>query len=539
MGRIFEVRKHAMFARWNRMAKQFARIGKDITIAVKNGGPDPATNPTLRRVIQNARAVNMPKDKIEAAIKRASGATRRTSRKSSTRATRRTASPCWSSARPTTRRAPSRACATCSPRTAATSRPPAASRSSSSAWACSGCNPEGIDQDDLELYLIDHGLEEMGESTGDKGEPQLVARCLFEDFGQMQKALEDRGITPLSAEHEYICLAPTELPEDAGDRSPGADRQARAGRGRPEGLPHARLSRRGSHRPGPVRPHAHRAARWSNTRMDAARDLFSYRKHWAHRFGPAPFLPMSRAEMDELGWDSCDVVLVTGDAYVDHPSFGMAIVGPCARGAGVSRRDHRAARLALGRTTSPQLGQPNLFFGITAGNMDSMVNRYTADRRIRSDDAYTPHGVGGSRPDRCVVVYAQRVREAYKDVPIVIGGIEASLRRIAHFDYWSEKVRRSVLLDAKADLLVYGNAERQICEIAHRLARGEPISADRRSARHGVRAAPPAGRLDRDRFDDGRRAGPCRAAARSVRVCRACAARPGRGRTGREAQASE
>jgi uncharacterized radical SAM protein YgiQ len=209
--------------------------------------------------------------------------------------------------------------------------------------------------------------------------------------------------------------------------------------------------------------------------MDAARDLFSYRKHWAHRFGPAPFLPMSRAEMDELGWDGCDVILVTGDAYVDHPSFGMAIVGRVLEAQGfrvgiIAQPDWQSTR------DFTSLGRPNLFFGITAGNMDSMVNRYTADRRIRSDDAYTPHGVAGGRPDRCVVVYAQRVREAYKEVPVVIGGIEASLRRIAHFDYWSEKVRRSVLLDAKADLLVYGNAERQICEIAHRLARGERIA---------------------------------------------------------------
>jgi len=209
--------------------------------------------------------------------------------------------------------------------------------------------------------------------------------------------------------------------------------------------------------------------------MQPARDLFSYRKHWAHRFGPAPFLPMSRAEMDELGWDSCDVILVTGDAYVDLPSFGMAIVGRVLEAQGfrvgiVAQPDWHSTRDFM------KLGRPNLFFGVTGGNMDSMVNRYTADRRIRSDDAYTPHGVAGARPDRCVIVYSQRVREAYKDVPVVVGGIEASLRRIAHFDYWSEKVRRSVLLDAKADLLVYGNAERQVCEIAHRLAAGTPIS---------------------------------------------------------------
>ncbi len=204
------------------------------------------------------------------------------------------------------------------------------------------------------------------------------------------------------------------------------------------------------------------------------RELFSYRKHWAHRFGPAPFLPMSRAEMDGLGWDSCDVILVTGDAYVDHPSFGMAIVGRVLEAQGfrvgiIAQPDWHSTRDFM------KLGKPNLFFGITGGNMDSMVNRYTSDRRIRSDDAYTPHGAGGARPDRCVIVYSQRTREACRDVPIVVGGIEASLRRIAHFDYWSEKVRRSVLLDAKADLLVFGNAERQIVEIAHRLARGEKI----------------------------------------------------------------
>src|SRR5271155_5779832 len=208
--------------------------------------------------------------------------------------------------------------------------------------------------------------------------------------------------------------------------------------------------------------------------MNPARDISGYRKHWAARFGTAPFLPMSRAEMDALGWDSCDVIIVTGDAYVDHPSFGMAIVGRVLEAQGfrvgiIAQPDWRSAAAFCA------LGRPNLFFGITAGNMDSMVNRYTADRRVRSDDAYTPGGSGGRRPDRAVLVYAQRVREAFRDVPVVIGGIEASLRRIAHFDYWSEKVRRSVLLDSKADLLVYGNGERQICELAHRLAAGESI----------------------------------------------------------------
>jgi uncharacterized radical SAM protein YgiQ len=208
--------------------------------------------------------------------------------------------------------------------------------------------------------------------------------------------------------------------------------------------------------------------------MQTARDLFSYRKYWAKRFGPAPFLPMSRAEMDELGWDSCDIILVTGDAYVDHPSFGMALIGRVLEAQGfrvgiIAQPDWRSA------AAFQALGRPNLFFGITAGNMDSMVNRYTADRKIRSDDAYTPGAEGGRRPDRSVLVYAQRAREAYGDVPIIVGGIEASLRRIAHYDYWSDKVRRSILLDAKADLLVYGNAERQVCEIAHRLAAGEKV----------------------------------------------------------------
>ena len=208
--------------------------------------------------------------------------------------------------------------------------------------------------------------------------------------------------------------------------------------------------------------------------MQTARDITTYRKYWAARFGPAPFLPMSREEMDALGWDSCDIIIATGDAYVDHPSFGMAIVGRVLEAQGfrvgiIAQPDWRSAGAFAA------LGRPNLFYGITAGNMDSMVNRYTADRRIRSDDAYTPEGAGGKRPDRSVIVYAQRVREAFKDVPVIIGGIEASLRRIAHFDYWSEKVRRSILLDAKADLLIYGNAERQLCEIAHRLAAGESI----------------------------------------------------------------
>jgi uncharacterized radical SAM protein YgiQ len=206
--------------------------------------------------------------------------------------------------------------------------------------------------------------------------------------------------------------------------------------------------------------------------MPSPGSIFSYRKYWAERFGVAPFLPMSRAEMDALGWDSCDIILVTGDAYVDHPSFGMAVVGRVLEAQGF-----RVGIIAQPDWTSAEdfrrLGRPNLFFGVTAGNMDSMVNRYTSDRKIRRNDAYTPNDEGGKRPDRAVIVYTQRCREAWKDAPVIIGGIEASLRRIAHYDYWSDKLRRSVLMDSKADLLLYGNAERALVEVAHRVAKGE------------------------------------------------------------------
>ena len=205
-----------------------------------------------------------------------------------------------------------------------------------------------------------------------------------------------------------------------------------------------------------------------------APNIFGYKKFWAHRFGPAPELPMSLEEMHQLGWDACDVILVTGDAYVDHPSFGMAVIGRTLEAQGfrvgiISQPDWHSA------DDFKKLGQPTLFFGVTGGNMDSMVNRYTSDKKIRSNDAYTANGEAGKRPDRAVNVYAHRCREAYKNVPIIIGGIEASLRRIAHYDYWSDKVRKSIILDSKADLLVYGNAERQVVEIAHRLAKGEGI----------------------------------------------------------------
>ena len=213
---------------------------------------------------------------------------------------------------------------------------------------------------------------------------------------------------------------------------------------------------------------AHRAT------MESPKNIFAYPAHRAGPVKPAPFLPMSRAEMAALGWDSCDIVLVTGDAYIDHPSFGMALIGRLLEAQGF-----RVGIIAqpdwLSVDAFRTLGKPNLYFGVTAGNMDSMVNRYTADRKIRSDDAYTPNGEPNKRPDRALVVYAQRAREAYPEANVVIGSIEASLRRIAHYDYWSDKVRRSVLPDSKADILIFGNAERALVALTHRLAAGESI----------------------------------------------------------------
>ena len=208
--------------------------------------------------------------------------------------------------------------------------------------------------------------------------------------------------------------------------------------------------------------------------MQPVTNLFSYPRYWAECYGTAPFLPMSRAEMDKLGWDSCDIVLVTGDAYVDHPSFGMAIIGRLLEAQGfrvgiIAQPDWQS------KDDFMKLGEPNLFFGVAAGNMDSMINRYTADKKVRSDDAYTPGGLAGKRPDRASLVYSQRCKEAYSHVPVILGGIEASLRRIAHYDYWQDKVRRSILMDATADILLYGNAERPLIEVAHRIAGGETI----------------------------------------------------------------
>ncbi len=214
--------------------------------------------------------------------------------------------------------------------------------------------------------------------------------------------------------------------------------------------------------------------RYNGAHMSSPTNLFSTVAKRSSRAAAAPFLPMSRAEMDVLGWDSCDVILVTGDAYIDHPSFGMALVGRLLEAQGfrvgiISQPDWLSAE------PFRLLGKPNLYFGVTAGNMDSMVNRYTADRKIRSDDAYTANAEPNKRPDRTVTVYAQRAREAYPDVPVIIGSIEASLRRIAHYDYWSDKVRRSVLPDSKADMLLFGNAERALVDLTHRLAAGENI----------------------------------------------------------------
>jgi uncharacterized radical SAM protein YgiQ len=209
--------------------------------------------------------------------------------------------------------------------------------------------------------------------------------------------------------------------------------------------------------------------------MQTAPNITSYRKFWAKRFGTAPFLPTSRAEMEALGWDSCDIIIVTGDAYIDHPSFGMALVGRLLEDQGfrvgiLSQPDwHTPAAIK-------QHGKPNQFFGGTPGNNDSKVKPKTTDRKNPTDDANTANAEPNKRPDRAVIVYSQRCREAYSKANIVVGSIEASLRRIAHYDYWSDKVRRSVLPDSKADMLIYGNAERALVSLAHRLAAGEAIA---------------------------------------------------------------
>src|SRR4051794_26467529 len=194
---------------------------------------------------------------------------------------------------------------------------------------------------------------------------------------------------------------------------------------------------------------------------------------WSQRYA-APPLPMTRQEMEARGWDAVDVVFVTGDAYVDHPSFAMAILGRVLEAEGF-----RVAILAQPdwRSCEPwrQFGRPRLFFGVSAGNMDSLINHYTANKKVRNDDAYSPGGKIGLRPDRATLPYCHRSREAYPGVPVIAGGVEASLRRLAHYDYWSDTVRKSILLDCKADLVAYGMGERTIVQIARRLAGGKSV----------------------------------------------------------------
>lgn len=189
-----------------------------------------------------------------------------------------------------------------------------------------------------------------------------------------------------------------------------------------------------------------------------------------------PFLPTSREEMEARGWDELDVVLISGDAYVDHPSFGVAVIGRVLEAAG-----YRVGIVAQPHWRSADafraLGRPKLAWAITAGNMDSMVNRYTAHKRRRSEDAYSPDGHPDLRPDRAATVYANRCREAFPGVPVLMGGVEASLRRLAHYDYWDDKVRRSILFDSKADLVIFGQGEKPVLEVMERLARGVPVKA--------------------------------------------------------------
>jgi uncharacterized radical SAM protein YgiQ len=218
------------------------------------------------------------------------------------------------------------------------------------------------------------------------------------------------------------------------------------------------------------------------------------------RLTPAPRgtppLPATPAEMLARGWEEVDVLLVSGDAYVDHPSFANGLLARLLEAAGF-----RVAVLAQPdwRSCEPwrEFGRPRLFFGVSAGNMDSMINHYTANRKVRNDDAYSPDCQIGRRPDRATLAYCQRSREAFPGVPVVAGGVEASLRRIAHYDYWSDTVRRSILLDAKADLVAFGMGERTILEIARGLAAGRTVKdlRDLRGVayRLGASEPPPTG----------------------------------------------
>src|ERR1700751_2885441 len=225
---------------------------------------------------------------------------------------------------------------------------------------------------------------------------------------------------------------------------------------------------------------------------------------WTERYA-APLAPTSAAEMRARGWDYVDVVFVTGDAYVDHPSFAMAILHRVLEAAG-----YRVAMLSQPdwHSCEPwrQFGRPRLFFGISAGNMDSLINHYTANKKVRNDDAYSPGGKIGLRPDRATLPYCQRAREAFAGVPVIAGGVEASLRRLAHFDYWSETVKRSILLDSKADLLVFGMGEQPIVELARRLAAGETVRdlRDMRGVAYalGAREEPPSDALVLPSYED-------------------------------------
>src|SRR4051812_24126893 len=194
---------------------------------------------------------------------------------------------------------------------------------------------------------------------------------------------------------------------------------------------------------------------------------------WHEQYA-APLAPTTRAEMAARGWDAVDVVFVTGDAYIDHPSFAMAILHRV-----LERAGYRVAILSQPdwHSCEPwrQFGRPRLFFGVSAGNMDSLINHYTANKKVRNDDAYSPGGRIGLRPDRATLPYCHRAREAFPGVPVIAGGVEASLRRLAHYDYWSDTVRRSILLDCKADLLVYGMGEENVVAIADRLAAGQTV----------------------------------------------------------------
>lgn len=187
------------------------------------------------------------------------------------------------------------------------------------------------------------------------------------------------------------------------------------------------------------------------------------------------FLPTSREEMEALGWDRPDVIIFSGDAYVDHPSFGAVVIGRTLQAAGYKVALVPQPNWRDDLRDFKKLGKPRLFFGVSAGAMDSMVNHYTANRRLRHDDAYTAAGRHGMRPDMPTIVYSKILKELYPDVPVIAGGIEASLRRVAHYDYWEERLRPSILLDAQADMVVYGMGERTMLELTRRLDNGEKI----------------------------------------------------------------